>query len=94
VLVVRAGARIVQPRGVRPALPQPSGQRVPLPHLAPPEELSRPILQMAVPAVEIGPSGPIKPVIDGQVTSYFEWMGAGLYRVDERSGSMHGRSSW
>jgi len=24
------------------------------------------------------------------VTSYFEWLGAGLYRVDERSGSMHG----
>jgi alpha-amylase/alpha-mannosidase (GH57 family) len=60
-------------------------------NLAPPEELSRPILQMAVPAVEIDPSGPIRPVIDGQVTSYFEWMGAGLYRVDERSGSMHGR---
>jgi hypothetical protein len=25
------------------------------------------------------------------VTSYFEWIGAGAYRVDERSGSMHGR---
>jgi hypothetical protein len=25
------------------------------------------------------------------VTSYFEWIGAGEYRVDERSGSMHGR---
>jgi len=60
-------------------------------NLMPPEELSRPILQVAVPAIEIGPSGPITPVIDGQVTSYFEWMGAGLYRVDERSGSMHGR---
>jgi alpha-amylase/alpha-mannosidase (GH57 family) len=59
--------------------------------LVPPEELSRPILHVAVPAIEIGPSGPIAPVIDGQVTSYFEWMGAGLYRVDERSGSMHGR---
>jgi hypothetical protein len=25
------------------------------------------------------------------VTSYFEWIGAGLYRVDARSGSMHGK---
>ena len=30
-------------------------------------------------------------MIDGEVTSYFEWMGAGEYRVDERSGSMHGK---
>ena len=25
------------------------------------------------------------------MTSYFEWIGAGVYRVDERSGSMHGK---
>ena len=37
------------------------------------------------------PTGAIHPTIDGEVTSYFEWMGAGLYRVDDRSGSMHGR---
>ena len=30
-------------------------------------------------------------MIDGEVTSYFEWIGAGIYRVDERSGSMHGK---
>jgi hypothetical protein len=60
-------------------------------NLAPPEELSRPILRIAVPAMQIEPSGPIHPTIDGEVTSYFEWMGAGVYRVDERSGSMHGK---
>jgi hypothetical protein len=60
-------------------------------NLSPPEELSRPILRVAVSAVHIPPSGPIQPVIDGEVTSYFEWLGAGLYRVDERSGSMHGK---
>jgi alpha-amylase/alpha-mannosidase (GH57 family) len=60
-------------------------------NLAPPEELSRPILRTVVPAVSIPPSGPIRPVIDGEVTSYFEWLGAGVYRVDERSGSMHGK---
>jgi alpha-amylase/alpha-mannosidase (GH57 family) len=59
--------------------------------LMPPEELSRPILRMALPAVLVTPSGPIRPVIDGEVTSYFEWMGAGVYHVDERSGSMHGK---
>jgi alpha-amylase/alpha-mannosidase (GH57 family) len=59
--------------------------------LMPPEELSRPILRMSLPDVRIEPSGPIKPVIDGEVTSYFEWIGAGIYRVDERSGSMHGK---
>jgi len=60
-------------------------------NLPPPEELSRPILRMTVRAVLEPPSAPIRPVIDGQVTSYFEWMGAGVYRVDERSGSMHGK---
>jgi hypothetical protein len=41
--------------------------------------------------MHVDPTGPIQPVIDGEVTSYFEWLGAGLYRVDERSGSMHGK---
>ena len=59
--------------------------------LMPPEELSRPILRLEVPDVRIEPSGPIAPAIDGEVTSYFEWIGAGIYRVDERSGSMHGK---
>ena len=60
-------------------------------NLAPPEELSRPILRMSVPEVHVPPSGPIRPTIDGEVTSYFEWIGAGAYRMDERSGSMHGK---
>jgi alpha-amylase/alpha-mannosidase (GH57 family) len=59
--------------------------------LMPPEELSRPILRMALPEVHIPPSGAISPVIDGEVTSYFEWMGAGIYQSDERTGSMHGK---
>jgi len=60
-------------------------------NLSPPEELSRPILRIAEKAVQELPSGPIKPVIDGEITSYFEWLGAGLYRADDRSGSMHGK---
>ncbi len=60
-------------------------------NLAPPEDLSRPILRVATQAVCVDPSGAIRPTIDGEVTSYFEWIGAGSYRVDERSGSMHGK---
>lgn len=58
----------------------------------PPNELSSPILNMAL-AVEshVHPTGPVHPAIDGCVTSYFEWLGAGIYRVDARSGSMHGK---
>jgi len=59
--------------------------------LAPPDELSRPILRVAVTEVHEAPTGPILPTIDGEVTSYFEWMGAGSYRVDGRSGAMHGQ---
>jgi alpha-amylase/alpha-mannosidase (GH57 family) len=59
--------------------------------LTPPEELSRPILRMMARDERMPPSGAVRPTIDGEVTSYFEWLGAGLYRVDERSGSMHGK---
>src|SRR5665811_2304854 len=58
---------------------------------SPPEELSRPILRIAAPQVQSAPSGPITPTIDGLVTSYFEWIGAGTCHADERSGSMHGK---
>jgi hypothetical protein len=57
----------------------------------PPERLSRPILKVVVHEFHTDPTGFIHPVIDGQVTSYFEWLGAGLYRADARSGAMHGR---
>jgi alpha-amylase/alpha-mannosidase (GH57 family) len=57
--------------------------------LAPPEELSRPILKSGVPNLNQSPSHPIHPVIDGEVTSYFEWAGAGRFQPDNRSGSMH-----
>jgi alpha-amylase/alpha-mannosidase (GH57 family) len=60
-------------------------------NLMPPEELSRPILRIAVQAVELPPTAQISPTIDGEVTSYFEWMGAGVYRAEERGGAMHGK---
>jgi alpha-amylase/alpha-mannosidase (GH57 family) len=59
--------------------------------LTPPDELSRPILKVEVRATQAPPTAPIRPTVDGEVTSYFEWLGAGVYRVDQRSGSMHGK---
>jgi len=59
--------------------------------LTPPEELSRAIIRLTLAAVHTPPTGPVRPRIDGEVTSYFEWLGAGVYRVDARSGAMHGK---
>jgi hypothetical protein len=59
----------------------------------PPEDLGRPILKVATATEHSAPTAPIKPSIDGEESSYFEWMGAGIYRVDGRSGAMHGQRS-
>ena len=56
-----------------------------------PPELSLPILKMWHEEPVTPPLGPISPKINGVVDSYFEWLGAGVYRVDQRSGSMHGK---
>jgi hypothetical protein len=60
----------------------------------PPDALSRPILRLQVAEYYEPAIGAIRPVIDGEVSSYFEWMGAGLYRPDERQGAMHGRKNY
>ena len=59
----------------------------------PPEELSRPILKVMPAVFHEPPHGPIRASVDGNVTSYFEWMGAGIYSVDPRQGAMHGRQT-
>jgi hypothetical protein len=59
--------------------------------VATPPELSLPILKMVREEPTTPPLGPISPKINGVVDSYFEWLGAGVYRVDQRSGSMHGK---
>ena len=59
--------------------------------LAPPEELSRPILRLTLSEYHQKPTGPVKATVDGEVTSYFEWLAAGVYHVDNRSGAMHGQ---
>ena len=57
-----------------------------------PDELSHPILKTVHRDFHERPVSPIKACIDGEVSSYYEWMGAGHYRVDLRSGSMHGHT--
>jgi len=57
----------------------------------PPAELSRPILKgFGEGEHHEAPVNPIHAVMDGEVTSHFEWLGAGRYRPDPRSGAMHG----
>jgi alpha-amylase/alpha-mannosidase (GH57 family) len=56
-----------------------------------PAELSRPILPAPPAAIQRAPCGLIDVIVDGRESSYFEWMGAGLYHPDSRQGAMHGR---
>jgi alpha-amylase/alpha-mannosidase (GH57 family) len=57
-----------------------------------PEILAEPIKKHLERALIVPPEAYIAPRIDGRVTNYFEWLGAGLYSADRRAGAMHGRS--
>jgi alpha-amylase/alpha-mannosidase (GH57 family) len=54
----------------------------------PPANLSRPILRAYPVAMQEPPTHALNVTLDGEVTSAFEWMGAGRYRPDLRSGAM------
>jgi alpha-amylase/alpha-mannosidase (GH57 family) len=56
-----------------------------------PEELAKPIKRRPEHALQIAPSSLLSVTADGRDTSYFEWLGAGLYSPERRGGSMHGR---
>jgi alpha-amylase/alpha-mannosidase (GH57 family) len=56
-----------------------------------PEELAKPIKRKPEHAVQLAPTGKLNITVDGRDTSYFEWLGAGLYSPERRGGSMHGR---
>lgn len=60
--------------------------------LSAPEELGNPIKRHAEPAVQLAPAGLLRVRVDGRETSYFEWLGAGLYSPERRGGAMHGRT--
>ncbi|MGH9469305.1 MAG: glycoside hydrolase family 57 protein [Terriglobia bacterium] len=55
----------------------------------PPDELAEPVKRPRLGGSNVPPSAPIQPVIDGRETTYFEWLGAGVYTPDPRSASLH-----
>jgi alpha-amylase/alpha-mannosidase (GH57 family) len=57
-----------------------------------PQELAKPIKRQPEHALHLAPSGFLKIAVDGRDTSYFEWLGAGLYSPERRGGAMHGRT--
>ncbi len=56
-----------------------------------PEELAKPIKRLPERAYQIVPSTFLKVKVDGVDSSYFEWLGAGVFSPERRGGSMHGR---
>ncbi len=55
-----------------------------------PEELFVTNITTQPSKVDVGaPSGLISPVLDGELTNYFEWIGSGVYEVADRGGAMH-----
>jgi alpha-amylase/alpha-mannosidase (GH57 family) len=56
-----------------------------------PLELATPIAGHTERVFHARPRSFLRPRIDGRVTTYFEWLGAGLYCPDQRTASMHGR---
>ncbi len=57
---------------------------------SPPDELAVPLKRPHGEPLNVPPAGQIEPVIDGNVSNYFEWLGAGVYRPAVRSDAMHG----
>ncbi len=57
----------------------------------PPEALAVPIAARELRVFSAPPANYIHPRLDGLVSSYFEWMGAGIYSPDQRTSAMHGK---
>src|SRR5271154_4418580 len=57
-----------------------------------PQELAKPIKRQPEHALQLAPTGFLKIAVDGRDTSYFEWLGSGLYSPERRGGAMHGRT--
>jgi alpha-amylase/alpha-mannosidase (GH57 family) len=56
-----------------------------------PEELAKPIKRTPERAYQLFPSTFLNVKVDGVDSSYFEWLGAGVYSPERRGGAMHGR---
>jgi alpha-amylase/alpha-mannosidase (GH57 family) len=57
-----------------------------------PEELAKPIKRKPERAYQLPPSTFLQVKVDGRDTSYFEWLGAGVFSPERRGGAMHGRT--
>jgi alpha-amylase/alpha-mannosidase (GH57 family) len=57
-----------------------------------PETLAHPIKRTLERGRREAPAAYLDVKVDGRESGYFEWLGAGLYVTDQRSGAMHGRS--
>lgn len=57
-----------------------------------PSALASPIKRAPVRAKRIAPESFIEVNVDGRESSYFEWLGAGVYATERRSGTMHGKN--
>jgi alpha-amylase/alpha-mannosidase (GH57 family) len=59
-----------------------------------PDELAAPIKRPRLTGLNIPPMALLNPTIDGRETTYFEWLGAGIYTPDPRSGALHGGNQY
>ena len=58
-----------------------------------PDALAHPIKKAPERGRREAPESYLDVKVDGRESSYFEWLGAGLYITDSRGGTMHGRGS-
>ncbi len=57
--------------------------------ITPPRELHRPIHRSGARTFMVMPESLVSPIIDGQVTHYYEWDGAGVYDCRREGQAMH-----
>ena len=92
-LVVWPGAQHRERRRVRCVVPQaPHGSLPGARAEAARSDLAKPIKRKPEHALVVPPAGVPQVKVDGRETSYFEWLGAGLYSAERRGGAMHGRA--
>ena len=56
-----------------------------------PEALAHPVKRLLQRSRPMPPTDWLNVEVDGRVTSYFEWLGAGYYATERRDGTMHGQ---
>lgn len=56
-----------------------------------PEELAKPIKRRPEQAYQMSPTTFLSVRVDGFESSFFEWLGSGVYSPERRGGAMHGR---